>query len=478
MIVMPRNTKQTTNKATNTYYHNFFYNTLLLERLLEQRELDYREKLSNYKRKVKEMKIPEEKAQLMIEKFHRDFYDIESKALGDKLAFPDKLSDPKVPLKTKEALSFYDAMTPEGFVATRFFNEKTIKQLSSRYPSVARNLNNEINSLVEAHVRKNPSVSKFNAKKIVVSEMFNAKHPTLEKELNAKLSDKNAFSQYSALAAKALITPTKALLNPSGFLIGKAIGVIMKTEAMNPLKTKIATGINRLAEKTGLKTAIKNKLAKTNAVSVKRIATGVAVGCGVAMVTLGLMDYDNAIEIARDMGDNIISFAENAKMQTLNAMDGIGDVSLDNTGTNPLGTESTNSADMPVIETPSSNVDNSLSNSNTVAPLFNGTKELVIAKGDTLSELIEQELKESGVSYDYSTIQKYVDLTAEMNQIENPNMIKYGETIKLPDIVDQVDISSLDNSEHYAFESEIPIDIENEIALVHNNEHNNGMRVR
>ena len=56
----------------------------------------------------------------------------------------------------------------------------------------------------------------------------------------------------------------------------------------------------------------------------------------------------------------------------------------------------------------------------------------LVESGDTLSEIIEEELRLAGQPYDYSTINSYVEEVAKNNGLDDPNKIYPGQEITLP----------------------------------------------
>jgi hypothetical protein len=57
-----------------------------------------------------------------------------------------------------------------------------------------------------------------------------------------------------------------------------------------------------------------------------------------------------------------------------------------------------------------------------------------VVAGETLSEIIEEHLQNSNVSYDWAIINDYVQSAAEANGISDPDLIYAGTTIQLPDV--------------------------------------------
>jgi len=61
-------------------------------------------------------------------------------------------------------------------------------------------------------------------------------------------------------------------------------------------------------------------------------------------------------------------------------------------------------------------------------------QEYIVKSGDTLSEIVEERLKETGRPYSYEMIENQVNEIAKANNIENPDLIYSGAKIELPSI--------------------------------------------
>lgn len=64
----------------------------------------------------------------------------------------------------------------------------------------------------------------------------------------------------------------------------------------------------------------------------------------------------------------------------------------------------------------------------------NDSLDYTIKPGDTLSEIVAEHLHNSGVPYDYSLLMQHVDGIAAANGIDNPDFIRSGAIIELPDL--------------------------------------------
>jgi len=142
-----------------------------------------------------------------------------------------------------------------------------------------------------------------------VVKLFSQKYQGLKGQIN-KLAEK--YPNH-AKAAKALLKTGTVTMNPSGFLIGRGIAVIMQTKAFKHLSDKIDVHVNRVAEKTGLKQKILDKLQSPKGESYKKMALG-ATACVTGVLALTqLIDVEQAQSIyagATEMLDNASMIGE------------------------------------------------------------------------------------------------------------------------------------------------------------------------
>jgi len=455
------------------------------------------------------------------EAFTRRYYAPEFDALAeyavlqkerDELMAKEKLvSKDKVRLNE---LNFYHEMGAEGYAASAMFSDKSLKRLRSEQPDVEKELNKAISAQRRAYFHSVP-VSQGNA--MAIATLFDKRYPNVINELKDQAKSSTPGWSKGGAAALALLKTASALSNPSGFLVSRAVGAILRTPTFAPMVTKVSNGVRYAVEASGLAGPVKKVVSKWGPVSFGRVAAGVACVGAVGLLALGLVEPDDAMSLMADMKAGVldwyngldpdVAFAssnsltdhsqlmfdqalETPDMQPVDSVDMASnpvpapDVAPDVTPGSALVDDdapspaiyaafdpdalSANIDAMLDVEQMASRldgpsslgdfedfspkldsnfVDMNLSGGEVVSPLPQvaeiptGVPDVTpdapltsytIKPGDTLSEIVEEQLKASGTPYNYALIDAHVQQIALANGISDPDVIYAGKTLSLP----------------------------------------------
>lgn len=480
--------KKANKSKTNPQYSATLRKIMLIDAIMEKRNDAYEEKLADYLKKANRLSAnltPEEISGLKVV-FSQGYYSHEFKAMAEYDAIKKEADDLNA-LESRndkqqarlEEISFYSTMPKETFVAHKLFDRSVIEKLKKSFPSANREISKSIKEISER--KEFSKLPKNQRTRPATVAYFAEKYPNLHNDLAKMASTKDMFSRESANAGLAMLRYSSALTNPTGFLVSKAIGAMLKTETFQPLVKNVSKSIKNASEKTGLTKAAKRGLSSLSDVSLKRVATGVSVGCVGALLVVGIVEPEQAQELVQNMSESITSLgfdSANSALATSSNLisDGSDYTLMDQVlgGESPSGGEPlaegapkpSGSEPLPeAIEKPSGAVEEStvltqpdpevLSDKSeplveggkpertvlevigdapdkTVEPDVSVQQSYIVQPGDTMSEIIESKLQEAGVPYDYNLISDYLDVVKEMNDIDNIDEIRPNQEFKMP----------------------------------------------
>jgi hypothetical protein len=524
---------------------------MLLSEIVQARNARYETQLDAFlaQERKKKSNLSVKEVAGLTEGFSRQFYAPEYAALAEHTQIMKDLSALREKNKlhglrgnkeksTFRHYEFLSSMSPESYAASKLFDDATVESLKKEYPEVVKKLQEDIKAV---RLSEFADLSPQKGTGPAVISLFNQRHPQLKNELTEMSRSKDNNLKQAGAAGLALVKWSSALMNPSGFLLSKAVGGILRTPTFQPMVKAAALSVRRVSEYTGITGALKKAMGKWSDVSVKRVAAGVAIGMSVGLVTLGLLQPEEAQQLYADISESIENFALNqepvalansdlsgSEMAPLDSaftsipdpvppidgslagldpsvppidgslagldpsvppIDGslagldpsvpqLGADGLSMNSASPLssdelyselmmdhpsgdlspGTQATPGAVAPTIDGPASPSDVlSALNAPTELPSVADVKDVYgsadpspestgpspsaadastykIKAGDTLSEIVEEQLKQSGRPYNYTMINEYVAEIAKANQIANPDVIFAGDSLKLPDI--------------------------------------------
>lgn len=311
---------------------NMFRRTMILDEMMALKEKRYQEELAAWKKDIKNppkglnTQPPED---YLIRK-HRQFYAHEMSVVAEyeknEARFNDILdSDPDFKTKFEKSKSlpmeqrlkflkehessFFDSVSPA--VRDEYVKLKHHLQIDVQEAIVASYFTpNYMNSSPDF------SVAKANIQGMVrasvpagmkgtkgehtgVINLFNQKYKGVKEQLKALESKYPS----QARAGKALLATGTLTLNPSGYLIGKGVGAIMRTKAFASFSQKMGVHVKRVAEKTGLKNALIAKLKSPEGEFYKKLAVGSAQAITVGLVVAGFIEADKSFEIVANVSD-------------------------------------------------------------------------------------------------------------------------------------------------------------------------------
>ena len=423
----------------------------------------------------------------LVKGFTRQYYRIEYDALSKYQAMKieldalnEKQSSKKLTKKEtskQEELSFFVDMGPEAYAASQLFNDKNISELKKEYPFVEKQIKAEIKGIAEVDY---PNLSASMGARPAGVDLFNKSYPNLANQLKGELKGVTSDARRAALG---LLKAGAVLSNPSSFLLSKGIGAILRTPTFKNMTSEIGESIKRTAESTGITGKLKKAMGSWSDVSMKRVAIGVAAVGVVGMVTLGVMETDSAEQLYADIKNSILEFSQsgpepdnnptaygnaegkNSDMEFDKILGGEDTAPKVEETHTPQSVQAAAEAQRVLMEGEASPSDvfASLSNikgetlsvaeiaealdtgvkidevNNIAAPEAQMTPvvsggEYEIKAGDTLSELVEERLKETGNPYNYALIDSYVQQIAESSGRENADLIFPGDKITFPDM--------------------------------------------
>lgn len=525
MAAQGNSTADNKDSVTSPQHISALRKIMLLSEIVQARNARYETQLSAFlaQERKKKADLSGKEIAGLTEGFSRQFYAPEYASLAEHTQVMKDLNGLREKNKlhglrgnkeksTFRHYEFLASMSPESYAASKLFDDATVESLKKEYPEVVKKLQEDVKAV---RLSEFADLSPQKGTGPAVVSLFNQRHPQLKNELTEMSRSKDNNLKQAGAAGLALIKWSSALMNPSGFLLSKAVGGILRTPTFQPMVQAAALSVRRVSEYTGITGALKKAMGKWSDVSVKRVAAGVAIGTTVGLVTLGLLQPEEAQQLYADISESIENFALNkepvalansdlstSEMAPLDsaftsipdpvppidgslaglepsvpqlgadglAMNNASPLSADELHSelmmdNPLGDlspggQTTPGAAAPTLDGPASPSDVlSALNAPTEAPSVADVKDVYggssaapdpsasasspvptdastykIKPGDTLSEIVEDQLKQSGRPYNYTMINEYVGEIAKANQIADPNVIFAGDSLKLPDI--------------------------------------------
>jgi hypothetical protein len=362
----------------------------------------------------------------------------------------------------------------DAYVASNLFSGKTITGFGKQYSDINKQLNKEIREMGKLEF---PELSSAKSRSPAIISLFSQKYPSVVNELKSMKESNNPALKTGAKGCMAMLKSVNAFANPSGFFISMAVGALMKTSPMQRLTKNIAVATKRASEKTGFTNAIRKGFSHLSDVSVKRISGGVAAGIVGGMLVMGLVEPEEAMEFAVDLREGFADYFGSSPDQAFASSDMSNTTDLDDIlgGDTPpdapdapdvdAATEAQNklmgglddvddapavdatpaikdviSPDAPTPGDSEKTLSDSMSkdepapnvvNDGDISPPIGDTVYTVVA-GDTLSEIVQAKLQESGQPYNYAMIMDYVDAIAEQNDIADPDKVFPNQEIMLP----------------------------------------------
>ncbi|MBE8232589.1 MAG: LysM peptidoglycan-binding domain-containing protein [Endozoicomonadaceae bacterium] len=484
-------------------------NMLFIEKISEERERIYQDKLESLTAAYKKANPFTYKPFLKkeIEKFENRFYGFEiskTNIFKEKEIELNALSVKEIngglnksEMSHRNSLRSVVSLGAEAFVVSEMVSDKHVEHLRSEFPHVMSELKQDI----APYQPKGKYGSRAEHEAAV--ECFKAKNPSILNELKEASTDKNnnILQSECAVAALALFKSVNLVINPTGFLVSKAIKGLMQTPSMKKLSLSTGKHVNRALERAGVDTQSR---------TYNKIVVGLTVAAAGTLV-LATGDPELFVDVVDSLGADIggvegVELNSDPKVEEAPKLDETPKVDeapridevkypkeiwgyvepqiiADGAGSVDLPSETLPTAEAnppqinesgegfnrsnPSTEVVSDNlgkgnvdeltnhaVEEPVSTSNddvtdSVIPIdFSGNYTIV--EGDTLSEIVERSLLQNGVSYNYQLIDEMVSSLADANIIGDPNSIKVGQQIDLShfqemgvDVVPEID-SSMD----------------------------------
>ena len=322
---------------------NMFRRTMILDEMMTLRERRYKDDLTGWKSDIKNPPkgLNTQPSEDYLIRKHRQFYEHEMAVIAgyekSESRFNDILDkDPVFKAKFEESKSlpieqrakfikenesnFFDAISPEiqeeyarlkqhlqvdvqEAVVASYFTPDYMK--SSPDFAVAKA---NVQGMIRASVPAGMSGTKGEHTGVV--NLFNQKYKGVKEQLKALEGKYPA----QARAGKALLATGTLTLNPSGYLIGKGIGAIMQTKAFNSFSKTLATHINRVADKTGLKDKLVAKLKSPEGQFYKKLAIGSVQAVSLGLAVVGFIEADKSLDLvanASELIDGMVKSATN-----------------------------------------------------------------------------------------------------------------------------------------------------------------------
>lgn len=378
---------------------------------------------------------------------------------------------------------------PAAAYATQSLQKpEVITELKEKYRSVSVALKKDIQDIAKSeYANVRASVAHVPA----TTTLFDRVFPGIKGELSqlsmSKSADQNI--KLGAKAALAVLSNGIKYSNPPGALMARGLSAIVMSDAMKPMRNEMEKTMNYVGEKTGLKDWVKNKLKKSD--MARNVMIGLGTVAAISLVSLGIIETEVGQEIAKnvidyvsdiggvspeialaDVSDNLdaefvglepslnsgvindsveivsndtvelmtddcknIEVLERATiMSDIHVMDDewaelveitpenntmeLGDVGL------PEGIDSNLTSDVYVSEHTISRMADVI-DSQLYTPI-----DTIVEAGDTPYELVAEEFRKAGVSYNYAALESYWALVAEANGIEDIDLIKPGQVIE------------------------------------------------
>jgi hypothetical protein len=325
---------------TSPVYANTLRNVLLMERLADIRNKDFEQQLKRntalWKKEPGATKLTVKQKK---EDFSRVFFKPEFDALAEYKVMAERhavllkqkqqLAQKQMPLSKvdTDAFGLYEYHLSQGeraFVSQALLKTENVDLISSRYPTETYAFKLELGKYRSAVMKDNPELPSAIAHHPAAIAMFADTHKTLRSELIDWSNDGSTKAIKSGRAdmgkaVLAMMKPLSVIMNPSAYLVSKAIGGLMQTKAMQPLIKGVASSVDNMIKHTGLDEKLKAKL--NNSKTLRVTVAALSVVAVTALVSTGVIEPDSALELASRTFDYVGDGASNV-LEQLNNING------------------------------------------------------------------------------------------------------------------------------------------------------------
>ena len=430
--VMEPSSAQTSNPSTTVpTYVTFMENIMFLDKVSAIREVEYQAELANVMKELgpKTLKLDTGATQKLreqsIDALNRKFYAYEmaryeehKKKTIEKSTLDENSSKPNFSDSDKDKLEKLNVELSSGmqaFMISGNFDSRRIEGLRKEY----RHVISEIRQDAIALQPKGEFGSAAEHKAMVA--LFNDKYPSLNKELTQyTLENSKGVDADCAKAGRILLNVATLAANPSGFLIGKGLKGILDTNAMSGFTKRIGLHVDRAMSTLGV---------NTNSKSYKLIGLAATVAA-MGVLTYAIGDMETGVKFIReaaaaydiDIGDAMVP-------------DGIEADAPEETPA-PKG-----DAQIPK-ETPAPK-DDAQKPKDAPTPTFGAETTpfpvgeggvYTVMPGDSLSEIVERQLKDANIPYNYALIDSMVNQMVEANDLPDKHLITPNQELSLTHI--------------------------------------------
>jgi hypothetical protein len=464
--VMEPDKLQTSNPSTTVpTYVTFMENVMFLDKVSAVREVEYQADLAGVMKELgpKTLMLDSKETQDMreraIDALNRKFYayemaryeehqlkKIEKNTLDANSSKPNFSESDK---KKLDQLNIELSSGMQSFMISGNFDSRRIEGLRKEY----RHVISEIRQDAVALQPQGEYGSAAEHKAMVA--LFNDKYPSLNKELTKfTLENSKGMDADCAKAGRILLNVVSLAANPSGFLIGKGLKGILDTNAMSGFTKRIGSHVDRAMTTLGV---------KTNSKSYKLVGLAAAVAV-MGVLTYALGDLETGVKFAReaaaaygiDIGDAMVQDGievdspeaptPSAETPTLPAETPTPSAETPTPSAEtptPSAETPTPSAETPTpsAETPTPSAETPMPSAETPTPSAETSPFPVgeggvytVMPGDTLSEIVERQLKDAGIPYNYALIDGMVNQMAEANDIADKHVISPNMELSLTPI--------------------------------------------
>lgn len=325
----------------------------------------------------------------------------------------------------------------EAFVAQTLLQAPAIRQFKKQYPEIDKQLKMQIREAVR---RNNdlqvlhPCARHLPATVDVFKEQYPLVAQQLEKQVQSPPAEMPFIASISAVALGLLKTKSEsAFQDPK--LNSRAFGAISMTETFAPMIRRINYGITQILSSVSLKPAVKKLFASTPMKRLQHVAMGVGLSLTLLSGVQGLLPSSEQPELAQQM----MQLAEHVTQEDRRKLSLMGSAHVPGVEHAPdpettvlFSPALTGEGMGPEIPAYDGGVVYEQVHEDFVSEqpsAYGGSYQ--IKAGDTLSEIIEAQLEYAQVAYSYAQVMELTELTAEVNGIDNPDVIRAGDTLTL-----------------------------------------------
>jgi len=320
-----QSTKKTSPMASKTTPQliNMYRRIMLLDEIITARELRYEQSLKSWKNDIKNPPkgLNTIDPDAYLRKKHRQFYAHEMSVVANyeadtkrfenlvqsDLTFAEHYKestslpeDKRAEYIERHEAAFFANISPEDIAEYKKLKQEMSMGVDTRIrasyftPEFINNspdyalAREKVRGMIRASVPAGMKGTKGEHTGVI--NLFNQKYKGLKEQLNG-LAQKYPNE---VKVAKALLKTGAVTMNPSGYLIGRGVSVIMQTKAFNSLSEKISKQVERVAEKTGLKQAIVAKLQSPKGELYKKFALGAVSAVSTALLVSSIIDSEQA----------------------------------------------------------------------------------------------------------------------------------------------------------------------------------------